>query len=57
VIDEVNRGQVQLIEVEGVNIPRDLGLISLKSLPLSRTGEVFFKLATRTTRPGPTVTP
>lgn len=52
-IDEIKAGLVQAIDVEGVDIPRDLGIISLQSIPLSRAAKAFFTFATGTTRPEP----
>jgi DNA-binding transcriptional LysR family regulator len=52
-LDEIKSGLVQAIDVEGVNIPRDLGIISLHSVPFSRAADAFFTFATGTTRPDP----
>ncbi|AEU36595.1 LysR family transcriptional regulator [Granulicella mallensis] len=54
VVDELNRGLLQAIDIEGVNIPRDLALISRNDLPLTRAGNAFFTLATGTVRSSPT---
>jgi DNA-binding transcriptional LysR family regulator len=50
VIDELNQGLVHAIEVEGVNIPRNLGIISRHDVPLTRAGNAFFTLATGVVR-------
>lgn len=52
-LEEIKQGLVQAIEVEGVNIPRDLGIVSVHSLPLSRAASAFFTFATNTERPAP----
>jgi DNA-binding transcriptional LysR family regulator len=49
-IEEIKQGLVEAIDVEGVNIQRDLGIISLNNLPLFRTADTFFTFATGTTR-------
>ena len=54
VVDEIKQGLVQAIDVEGVNIPRDLAIISRHDIPLSRAGNAFFTFATGTVRSSPT---
>lgn len=56
-IEEIKQGLVQAIDVEGVNIPRDLGIISLQNLPLSRTASTFFTFATGAERSTPEAKP
>jgi DNA-binding transcriptional LysR family regulator len=56
-LEEIKQGLVQAIEVEGVNIRRDLGIISLHNLPLFRTADTFFTFATGTTRSKPNAEP
>ncbi len=56
-LEEIKQGLVQAIEVEGVNIPRDLGIISLHNLPLSRAANAFFTFATGTERSTPHAEP
>jgi DNA-binding transcriptional LysR family regulator len=56
-LEEIKQGLVQAIEVEGVNIPRDLGIISLHNLPLSRAANAFFTFATGTERSAPNAEP
>jgi DNA-binding transcriptional LysR family regulator len=53
VIDEVNQGRLQTIDIKDVNIPRHLGLISRHDMPLTRAGNTFFTLATGTVRSSP----
>lgn len=50
VIDEVNQGLVQIIDVKGVSVPRNLALISRNDMPLTRAGNAFFTSATGTVR-------
>jgi len=54
VVDEIKQGLVQAIDVEGVNIPRDLAIISRHDIPLSRAGNAFFTFATGAVRSSPT---
>jgi DNA-binding transcriptional LysR family regulator len=56
-LEEIKQGLVQAIEVEGVNIPRDLGIISLHNLPLSRAANAFFTFATGIERSTPNAEP
>ncbi len=51
VIDELNQGLVQAIDVQGVSIPRNLALISRNDMPLTRAGSAFFTSATGAVRP------
>ena len=53
VVDEIKQGLVQAIDVEGINIPRDLAIISRHDIPLSRAGNAFFTFATGTVRSSP----
>jgi DNA-binding transcriptional LysR family regulator len=50
VIDELNQGLVQIIDVKGVSIPRNLALISRNDMPLTRAGNAFFASATGSAR-------
>ncbi len=50
VVDELKHGLVQIVHVEGVDIPRNLGLISPLDATLTRAGNAFFKFATGNTR-------
>ncbi|SNT35512.1 DNA-binding transcriptional regulator, LysR family [Granulicella rosea] len=50
VLDEINQGRVAAIDVVGVSIPRNLGLISRNDMPLTRAGAAFFNSATGTDR-------
>ena len=50
VVDELKQGLVQIVHVEGVDIPRNLGLISPLDTTLTRAGNAFFKFATGNTR-------
>ncbi len=50
VVDELKQGLVQIVHVEGVDIPRNLGLISPLDATLTRAGNAFFKFATGNTR-------
>ena len=51
VVDEVKQGLVQIVHVESVDIPRNLGLISPLDATLTRAGNAFFKFATGNPRP------
>ena len=53
ILTELRAGLVQAVSIEGVEIPRDLGLISHRDRVLSRAGEVFFTVATGLIRPSP----
>ncbi len=53
VLTELNAGLVHALQIEGVPMPRDLGLITHKSRVLSRAGNVFFTVATGLVRGGP----
>jgi DNA-binding transcriptional LysR family regulator len=50
VVDELKQGLVQIVHVEGVDIPRNLGLISPLDADHTRAGNAFFKFATGNTR-------
>jgi len=50
VVDELKQGLVQVVHVEGVDIPRNLGLISPLDADHTRAGNAFFKFATGNTR-------
>jgi DNA-binding transcriptional LysR family regulator len=51
VIDELNHGRLQTVEIKDVDIPRNLGLISRYDIPLTRAGNTFFRFATGSVRP------
>jgi DNA-binding transcriptional LysR family regulator len=53
VIDELNQGRLQTIAIKDVNIPRNLGLISRRDMPLTRAGNTFFTFAIGSVRPSP----
>ena len=53
VVDELKQGLVQAINIEGVDIPRNLGMISPLDAQLTRAANAFFKFATGTTRAKP----
>jgi DNA-binding transcriptional LysR family regulator len=53
ILAELRADQVRALQIEGVSMPRDLGLISHKSRALSRAGNVFFTVATGLVRPSP----
>jgi DNA-binding transcriptional LysR family regulator len=53
VLAELRADQVKALSLEGVELPRDLGLISHKNRELSRAGNVFFTVATGLVRPSP----
>ena len=46
VLDEVKQGLLQTVHIEGVDIPRNLALISPLDSTLTRAGTAFFKFAT-----------
>ena len=46
VLDEVKQGLLQTVDIEGVDIPRNLALISPLDSTLTRAGTAFFKSAT-----------
>ena len=50
VVDELKQGLVQTVHIEGVDIPRNLGLISPHDSTLTRAGNAFFRFATGGTR-------
>jgi DNA-binding transcriptional LysR family regulator len=53
IVDELRQGLVQVVHVEGVDIPRNLGLISPLDADHTRAGNAFFKFATGNTRAKP----
>jgi len=53
IVDELKQGLVQVVHVEGVDIPRNLGLISPLDADHTRAGNAFFKFATGNTRAEP----
>jgi DNA-binding transcriptional LysR family regulator len=53
VIDELNQGRLQTVAIKDVNIPRNLGLISRRDMPLTRAGNTFFTFAIGSVRPSP----
>ena len=57
VVDELKQGLVQAINIEGVDIPRNLGMISPLDAQLTRAANAFFKFATGTTRAKPAKEP
>ena len=46
VLDELRSGQLATVTLEGISLPRDLGLIFRNDRVLSRAGEVFYFVAT-----------
>ncbi len=53
ILAELRAGLVRALTIDGVSLPRDLGLISHRHRVLSRAGDVFFTVATGQTRPSP----
>jgi DNA-binding transcriptional LysR family regulator len=53
ILDELKQGILRAIPVEGVQLPRDLALISRHDRPLTRAGNAFFTFATGNVRPAP----
>ncbi len=53
VLAELRAEQVKALTIEGVELSRDLGLISHKHRALSRASNVFFTVATGLVRPNP----
>jgi hypothetical protein len=53
VFDELRTGALKVIAVEGVELSRDLALISRKDRVLTRAGNAFFTFATGNVRPSP----
>jgi DNA-binding transcriptional LysR family regulator len=51
VLDELRQGLLRAITVEGVELSRDLALISRQDRPLTRAGNAFFTFATGSVRP------
>jgi DNA-binding transcriptional LysR family regulator len=50
VLEEIQQGLVQAIDIEGVALPRNLALISRQDVNLSRSGDAFFTFATGAVR-------
>jgi DNA-binding transcriptional LysR family regulator len=50
VLAEINQGLVHAIDIEGLNLPRNLALISRHDTVLSRAGDAFFTFATGSVR-------
>jgi DNA-binding transcriptional LysR family regulator len=53
VLEELRVGTLKVIQIEQMEISRDLALISRKDRALTRAGNAFFTFATGTTRPSP----
>lgn len=53
ILNELRADLVRALQVAGIEMPRDLGLISHKSRVLSRAGNVFFTVATGLVRNAP----
>jgi DNA-binding transcriptional LysR family regulator len=53
VIDEINQGSLQAVNIKDVTITRHLGLISRHDMPLTRAANSFFTLATGAVRSSP----
>jgi DNA-binding transcriptional LysR family regulator len=53
VFEELRAGSLKVIAVEGVELARDLALISRKDRVLTRAGNAFFTFATGNVRPSP----
>jgi DNA-binding transcriptional LysR family regulator len=51
VLDELHQGLLKAIPVEGVELARDLALISRHDRELTRAGNAFFTFATGGVRP------
>jgi DNA-binding transcriptional LysR family regulator len=51
VLTELNQGLLRTVHVSGVELPRDLALISRLDRPLTRAGNAFFTFATGNVRP------
>jgi DNA-binding transcriptional LysR family regulator len=51
VISELNQGILRTVHVQGVELSRDLALISRLDRPLTRAGNAFFTFATGNVRP------
>jgi len=50
VVTELNQGLLQTVEIEGVDMPRHLALISRRDMALTRAGNAFFTFATGSVR-------
>jgi DNA-binding transcriptional LysR family regulator len=50
IVTELNQGLVQTIDVKGVDLPRNLALISRHDKALTRAGDAFFSFATGNVR-------
>jgi DNA-binding transcriptional LysR family regulator len=57
VLAELNAGLIHALDVEGVELTRDLALISRLDRVLTRAGNTFFTFATGNARPSPPVKP
>lgn len=53
ILDGLKQGILRAIPVKGVQLPRDLALISRHDRPLTRAGNAFFTFATGNVRPAP----
>ena len=53
VLSELNQGTLRAVHVQGVEISRDLALISRHDRPLTRAGNAFFTFATGNVRTSP----
>ena len=50
ILAELNQGLVEVVEIAGLTLPRNLGLISRHDTELSRAAEAFFSFATGSVR-------
>ena len=57
ILAELNAGLIHALDVDGVELTRDLALISRHDKVLSRAGNAFFTFATGNVRPSPAVKP
>lgn len=55
IVAELNQGLLQTIDVEGLEMPRHLALISRRDATLTRAGNAFFTFATGSVRSWPSV--
>jgi DNA-binding transcriptional LysR family regulator len=55
ILAELNAGLIHALDVDGVELTRDLALISRHDKVLSRAGNAFFTFATGNVRPSPEV--
>jgi DNA-binding transcriptional LysR family regulator len=53
IVTELSQGLLQTIEIEGVDMPRHLALISRHDIELTRSGNAFFTYATGSVRSWP----